>query len=472
MHAVILSGGSGTRLWPLSREAYPKQFLSLNTCDSLLEETLQRARAVPECSGMLAITNEAHRFIVAAHLHRHEMTDHHSRILLEPEGRNTAPAIALAALEVAATDPDALMLVLPSDHVIQDIDAFVEAVDEGARAAQAGRLVTFGVIPRTPHTGYGYIRGEGGRSMDGNWFAVREFVEKPDAETAESYLADGHYYWNSGMFLFRADRYLEELERFRPDIVEACRRAWEQRQDDLDFIRVNGDAFAACPEDSIDYAVMERTGEAVVLPLDAGWSDVGSWSSLWELHERDGNGNLVRGDVLTEEVSESYLHSEGRLIAAIGVDNHVIVETDDVVLVADKNRVQDVRKLVSRLRESGRDEHRLHRRVHRPWGSYEGIARSERFQVKRITVNPGATLSLQKHHHRAEHWVVVKGTAVVTRAGEETLLSEDQSTYIPLGVVHRLSNPGVIPLEVIEVQTGSYLGEDDIVRFEDTYNRI
>ena len=472
MHAVILSGGSGTRLWPLSREAYPKQFLALNSSDSLLEETLQRALAVPACSGLLAITNEAHRFVVAAHLQRHETSASRSRILLEPDGRNTAPAIALAAMQVQAEDPAAVMLVLPSDHVIQNTDAFVAAVGEGIKAAESGKLVTFGVVPSTAHTGYGYIRAGQPQQGDAAWLPVREFVEKPDSATAESYLADGHYYWNSGMFMFRADRYLEELERFRPDILEACQQAWAQRQDDLDFVRVGEKAFAACPEDSIDYAVMERTEEAVVLPLDAGWSDVGSWSSLWELHDQDADGNVVRGDVLTEEVTQSYVHSEGRLIAAIGVDNHVIVETDDVVLVADKNRVQDVKRLVSRLRDAGRDEYRLHRKVHRPWGSYEGIARSDRFQVKRITVNPGATLSLQKHHHRSEHWVVVKGSAVVTRSGEETLLTEDQSTYIPLGVVHRLSNPGVIPLEVIEVQTGSYLGEDDIVRFEDTYNRV
>ena len=472
MHAVILSGGSGTRLWPLSREAYPKQFLALNGAESLLEETLQRARAVPGCSSLLAITNEAHRFIVAAHLQRHEGLGNRSRILLEPDGRNTAPAIALAALQIQDEDPGAVMLVLPSDHVVQDTEAFVKAAEEGGRAAESGKLVTFGVVPSTAHTGYGYIRAGQAQKGEGAWLPVREFVEKPDEGTAESYLADGHYYWNSGMFMFRADRYLEELERFRPDILEACRRAWEQRKDDLDFVRVNEDAFAACPEDSIDYAVMERTEQAVVLPLDAGWSDVGSWSSLWDLHDQDDDGNVVRGDVLTEDVSQCYLHSEGRLIAAIGVENHVIVETDDVVLVADKSRVQDVKGLVSRLRASGRDEYRFHRKVHRPWGSYEGIARSDRFQVKRITVNPGATLSLQKHYHRSEHWVVVKGSAVVTRSGEETLLTEDQSTYIPLGVVHRLSNPGVIPLEVIEVQTGSYLGEDDIVRFEDTYNRV
>lgn len=473
MYAVILSGGSGTRLWPLSREAYPKQFLALNSDASLLEETLQRARAVPQCQGVLAITNEAHRFVVAAHLQNHEQQlDKGTGIILEPVGRNTAPAIALAAMQVCQNDPDGVMLVLPSDHVIRRTEAFVEAAEKGARAAGEGKLVTFGVVPDTPHTGYGYIRGEEKAAAGGSWFAVKEFVEKPDEATAERYLADGHYYWNSGMFMFRADRYLEVLQRHRPDILEACRGAWEQRSDDLDFIRVNEAAFQTCPEDSIDYAVMEKTSDAVVIPLDAGWSDVGSWDALWSLHDRDDEGNVVRGDVITEDVTGSYLHSEGRLVAAIGVDNHVVVETDDVVLVADRSRVQDVKKLVTRLKSAGREEYRLHRRVHRPWGSYEGIARSDRFQVKRITVNPGARLSLQKHHHRSEHWVVVKGTALVTRDGEEVMLTEDQSTYIPLGVTHRLSNPGVIPLEVIEVQTGSYLGEDDIVRFEDRYNRV
>jgi len=471
MHAVILSGGSGTRLWPLSREAYPKQFLALNTHESLLDETLQRACAVSGCSSLSVITNEAHRFIVAAHLQRYGQQAEAGRILLEPVGRNTAPAIALAALRIQDTDPDGVMLVLPSDHVVKDTQAFARAVQAGEEAAREGRLVTFGVVPNCAHTGYGYIRAES-EQVAGGARPVAAFVEKPDAATAQGYLDDGHYYWNSGMFLFRASDYLAELERHRPDILEVCQRAWASRRDDQDFVRVSEAVFAECPEESIDYAVMERTERAVVLPLDAGWSDVGSWSSLWELQDQDDDGNVVRGDVITEDVHQSYLHSEGRLVAAIGVDNHVIVETDDVVLVADRSRVQDVKKLVSRLKDQNRDEYRFHRKVHRPWGSYEGVARSERFQVKRITVDPGATLSLQKHHHRSEHWVVVSGSALVTRGNEETLLTEDESTYIPLGVTHRLSNPGVIPLEVIEVQTGSYLGEDDIVRFEDNYNRV
>lgn len=470
MHAVILSGGSGTRLWPLSREAYPKQFLNLNGTHSLLADTLVRALAVPGCDQVLAITNEAHRFVVAAEMQ--QIGGHQaSSILLEPVGRNTAPAIALAALRVLEDDPEGQLLVLPSDHVINDQAAFVAAVGKGQEAAAQGKLVTFGVVPANPHTGYGYIRAGKGDEVSAA-LPVSEFVEKPDQATAEGYLKAGNYFWNSGMFLFRADRYLEELGRFRPEILAACKKAYGLKQGDMDFVRVDEAAFAACPDDSIDYAVMEHTDHAVVLPLDAGWSDIGSWSALWDLKAEDEQANVLVGDVITEDVSGCYIHSEGRLIAAMGLENHVIVETGDALLVAHKNRVQDVKLLVNQLKASGREEYKLHRKVHRPWGSYEGIARADRFQVKRITVNPGARLSLQKHHHRSEHWVIVKGSAIVTRGEEEVLLTEDQSTYIPLGVVHRLTNPGVIPLEVIEVQTGSYLGEDDIVRFEDIYSRV
>lgn len=468
MLAVILSGGSGTRLWPLSREAYPKQFLPVVSDETLLAETINRGLALGDDARVMAITNEDHRFVVAAHLQA-QASGRTAGIILEPVGRNTAPAIALAALAAAEVNPEELLLVMPSDHVLRNLDAFRAAVDVGAKAATVGKLVTFGVVPSSPHTGYGYIRGG---TSHGGYSDVAAFVEKPDEATAQSYLDEGDYFWNSGMFLFRADRYLQELETHQPQMLAACRKAFSEKKADLDFVRVGREAFEACPDDSIDYAVMEKTRDAVVVPLDAGWSDVGSWSALWEIQPQDENGNVCRGDVITEDVHGSYIHSEGRLIAALGVSDHIIVETDDVVLVADRSRVQEVKKLVAQVKAQGRQEHRFHKKVHRPWGTYEGIAMSERFQVKRIVVNPGGTLSLQKHHHRAEHWVVVKGTAMVTRGESETLLTEDQSTYIPLGVTHRLANPGVIPLELIEVQTGSYLGEDDIVRFQDTYNRV
>ncbi|SDX06703.1 mannose-1-phosphate guanylyltransferase/mannose-6-phosphate isomerase [Marinobacter mobilis] len=465
MLAVILSGGSGTRLWPLSREAYPKQFLPVVSEDSLLAETIQRGLMLEDDLRVLAITNEDHRFVVAAQLQVQAPT-RTDGIILEPVGRNTAPAIALAAL--AASDPEELLLVMPSDHVLKDIEAFRVAVRKGAEAARKGKLVTFGIVPSAPHTGYGYIRT--GEDL-GGYSEVAAFVEKPDEATARQYLNEGGYLWNSGMFLFRADRYLEELAEHQPDMLAACKAAWAEKQDDLDFTRVGREGFEACPDDSIDYAVMEKTGDAVVIPLDAGWSDVGSWSALQDILPQDEHGNVCRGDVIVEDVSGSYIHADSRLVAVLGVEDHVIVETDDVVLVADRSRVQDVKKLVAKVKAQGRLEHRFHKKVHRPWGTYEGVAMGERFQVKRITVNPGASLSLQKHHHRAEHWVVVKGTASVHRGEETLLLTEDQSTYIPLGVTHRLSNPGVIPLELVEVQTGSYLGEDDIVRFEDTYHR-
>lgn len=468
MLAVILSGGSGTRLWPLSREAYPKQFLPVVSDDSLLAETIDRGLALDETARVLAITNEDHRFVVAAQLQA-QAKGRTAGIILEPVGRNTAPAIALAALAAAEENPEELLLVMPSDHVLRDLAAFRAAVAVGAAAANSGKLVTFGIVPNAPHTGYGYIKA--GAEV-GGCNEVAAFVEKPDEATAQRYLDEGDYFWNSGMFLFRADRYLEELQAHNPAMLDACRAAWGEKQADLDFVRVGRKAFEDCPDDSIDYAVMEKTRDAVVVPLDAGWSDVGSWSALWEIQPQDEHGNVCRGDVITEDVTGSYIHSEGRLIAALGISDHVIVETDDVVLVADRSRVQEVKKLVAKVKERGRMEHRFHKKVHRPWGTYEGIAMGERFQVKRITVNPGASLSLQKHHHRAEHWVVVKGTATVNRGEETLLLTEDQSTYIPLGVTHRLVNPGVIPLELIEVQTGSYLGEDDIVRFEDTYNRV
>ena len=473
---VILSGGSGTRLWPLSREAYPKQFLSLVSGNSLLAETINRLKALGPTASPIVVSNEEHRFIIAATLQQC-FSEPEGEILLEPVGRNTAPAIALAALQALDREPGAVLLVLPSDHVVKNVAAFAKAVEAGFGAAMEGHMVTFGIVPDTPQTGYGYIKAAAGLNARpgvnelSGWARVDQFVEKPDLETARGYVESGHYLWNSGMFMFRADRYLEELEKFRPDILQACRAAYAQKTQDLDFIRIDKEIFSECPSDSIDYAVMEQTDAAVVVPLDAGWSDVGSWSALWEIQAQDAQGNVCKGDVITEDASGCYLHSDSRLVAVLGMRDCVIVETDDVVLVADKDRVQDVKKLVARVKEQDRPEHRFHKKVHRPWGTYEGIAMSERFQVKRIVIKPGGRLSLQKHHHRAEHWVVVKGTAKVTRGVDEILLTEDQSTYIPLGVIHRLENPGVIPLELIEVQTGAYLGEDDIVRYEDTYGR-
>jgi mannose-1-phosphate guanylyltransferase/mannose-6-phosphate isomerase len=393
-----------------------------------------------------------------------------SAIVLEPVGRNTAPAVAVAALLAGAGGEDPILLVLPADHVITDSAALRAAVQAGVALAEEGRLLTFGIVPDKPETGYGYIRA-GAPLEPVKAYAVAEFKEKPDLQTAEGYLASGDYYWNSGMFLFRASSFLAELERFAPEMLAACRKAVAAAARDLDFTRLDGESFAACPGNSIDYAVMEKTAAAAVIPLDAGWSDVGSWSALWEVGARDADGNVVKGDVLTKDVRNCYLHASTRMVAAVGVENHVIVETGDAVLVASRDRVQDVKAIDEQLKLRQRDEALLHRRVNRPWGAYECIDAAERFQVKHITVNPGATLSLQMHHHRAEHWVVVRGTARVTCDDKVLTLSENQSTYIPLGVTHRLENPGKIPLELIEVQSGSYLGEDDIVRFEDNYGR-
>lgn len=469
---VILSGGAGTRLWPLSRKGYPKQFLPLLGDETMLQATVRRMQGVGGVASPVVVCNEVHRFLVAEQLLEAGISD--ASILLEPAARNTAPAVALAALRAmehaGGTAP--LLLVLPADHAVADSAAFRRAVQEGAEAAAAGRLVTFGVVPTSPETGFGYIRFAAGSNDDpGPVQPVAEFVEKPDQQTAEAYLNSGEYLWNSGMFLFRADRYLEELDRWAPAIMAACRSAMDAAVADCDFVRPGPQAFADCPADSIDYAVMERTGAASVVPLDAGWSDIGSWSALQEVEEPDARGNVVVGDVVLEDTCNSYLRAEGRLIAAVGVADHVVVETPDAVLVAHRDRVQDVKKAVESLQQAGREEAVFHKRVHRPWGWYEGLARGERFQVKRIMVRPGAALSRQLHHHRAEHWVVVKGTARVLSDSEEILLGEDQSTYIPIGSEHRLENPGLIPLEVIEVQTGSYLGEDDIIRLGDAYGR-
>ena len=463
LQPVLLSGGSGTRLWPLSREAYPKQFLPLAGDDTMVQATWRRVEALADLAPIV-VANEEHRFLVAEQLR--QVGAPVPAILLEPVGRNTAPAIAAAALQAMAGGADPLLLVLPSDHVVRDVAGFQRAVREASSAAEAGALVTFGVVPDAPETGFGYIQAEAGDGLR----QVLRFVEKPDAATARSYLDAGGYYWNSGMFLFRASRYLEELARFRPDIVDAVRAAHVAARHDGDFVRLDKDAFSACPSDSIDYAVMEKTADAKVLPVDIGWNDVGSWSALWDVAERDADGNAHHGDVIAVDSRNSYAYAQ-RLVALVGVDDIVVVETDDAVLVARKDKVQEVKQVVARLKQEQRSQAVLHREVHRPWGSYDSVDNGGRHQVKRIKVKPGAALSLQMHHHRAEHWIVVSGTAKVTRGDETLLLSENESTYIPLGVKHRLENPGKVPLELIEVQSGSYLGEDDIVRFEDVYGR-
>ena len=463
LQPVLLSGGSGTRLWPLSREAYPKQFLPLAGDDTMVQATWRRVEALADLAPIV-VANEEHRFLVAEQLR--QVGAPVPAILLEPVGRNTAPAIAAAALQAMAGGADPLLLVLPSDHVVRDVAGFQRAVREASSAAEAGALVTFGIVPDAPETGFGYIQAEAGDGLR----QVLRFVEKPDAATARSYLDAGGYYWNSGMFLFRASRYLEELARFRPDIVDAVRAAHAAARHDGDFVRLDKDAFSACPSDSIDYAVMEKTADAKVLPVDIGWNDVGSWSALWDVAERDADGNAHHGDVIAVDSRNSYAYAQ-RLVALVGLDDIVVVETDDAVLVARKDKVQEVKQVVARLKQEQRSQAVLHREVHRPWGSYDSVDNGGRHQVKRIKVKPGAALSLQMHHHRAEHWIVVSGTAKVTRGDETLLLSENESTYIPLGVKHRLENPGKVPLELIEVQSGSYLGEDDIVRFEDVYGR-
>jgi len=468
MRAVIMAGGSGSRLWPSSRGLYPKQFLSIPNQETMLQATLSRVQGLSNSTSV--ICNEEHRFIVAQQAQ--EMGEKLGSIILEPVGKNTAPAIALAAFDALDSSDGAapLLLVMAADHVIEDVAAFHAAVSVAKLQAETGKVVTFGIVPESPHTGYGYIQ-RGVESGDGA-YSVSRFVEKPDEATAQSYLDDGGYYWNSGMFLFAADVYLAELKAFRPDIYEACEQAYLGKSRDVDFLRIDADAFKACPDESIDYAVMEKTDKAVVVPLSAGWSDVGAWSSLWEIGDQDASGNVSSGDVLSHNTSNSYIRAEHRLVATVGLDNVVVVETNDAVLVAAKDQVQDVKKIVESLKAQGRSEVSQHRHVYRPWGVFDSIDNGERYQVKRITVKPGAKLSVQMHHHRAEHWIVVSGTAKVTNGDKELMLTENQSTYIPVGVVHALENPGVIPLELIEVQSGSYLGEDDIVRFEDRYGRV
>ncbi len=477
MIPVILAGGSGTRLWPLSRAAFPKQFLPLAGQLTMLQQTTARLNGM-EMAQPIVVCSEQHRFLVAEQLRQQDI---HAQILLEPCGRNTAPAIALAALQARQrSEEDAVLLVLAADHVIENTEAFQQAVTSLLPAVRDGQFGTLGIVPTEAATGYGYLKA--GARQSGGLQAVERFVEKPDAATAEAYVDSGDYFWNSGMFMLRADRYLEALRQHQPEMYDACEKAMAHTCADMDFVRVDNDAFAQSPSDSIDYAVMEplTAGEnspIVVAPLDAGWSDVGSWSALWEISPKDEHGNACLGagadcHAIMQDTSNSLVFSERRLVATLGVDNLVVIDTPDAVLVADKDKVQDVKHIVGHIREQGREEHIQHREVYRPWGRYDSIDSGERYQVKRITVNPGAKLSVQMHHHRAEHWIVVSGTAKVTNGDDTYLVTENCSTYIPVGQVHALENPGVIPLEMIEVQSGSYLGEDDIVRLEDRYGRV
>ena len=477
LQPVVLSGGSGTRLWPLSREKYPKQLLPLIGNDSLLQATVRRIEGLPgvEQAPPMVVCNEEYRFVIAEQL---RLMGQPGQVVLEPVGRNTAPALTLAALAATHKGADPVLLVMPADHVIINVQAFQAAVLQAARLAQDGAVVTFGITPDAPETGYGYI--QTGAAHDAGALQIARFVEKPDLATAQQYLAAGNYLWNSGLFVLRASVWLQAMAQCRADILQACRAAWEGVSTDGDFVRVQREAFVACPSDSIDYAVMERLAQGasaalppgLVVPLSAGWSDVGAWEALWKVLPKDAQGNVAQGDVLLQDARNTLALSEGRLIACVGVEGLIVVETADAILVAHQDRTQDVKKIVDRLKASGRSEGQTHRKVFRPWGWYDSIDHGERFQVKRIVVKPGASLSLQMHHHRAEHWIVVSGTARVTKGDETFLLSENESTYIPLGTVHRLENPGKVELEMIEVQSGSYLGEDDIVRIEDVYGRL
>ena len=467
MIPVVLSGGSGSRLWPLSRSAYPKQFLPLCSGYSLVQDTVMRLAGSVATEAPIFVTANDQRFLLADQVQT--LGAEGAEIVLEPARRNTAPAIALACFAAQERAPESVVLVLPSDHHIENKAAFQQVLELANTAAVKGNLVTFGVVPTKPETGYGYIKANNS-SADG-WLSIDAFVEKPSVELAEQYLESGDYYWNSGMFAFRADVYLQELKQHNPAIYDAAKASWDARSEDLDFIRVGEEAFVACPEDSIDYAVMEKTEKAVVIPLDSGWSDVGSWQSLWEVQDKDATGNVLVGDVIAQDTENTMVHASNRMVACLGVEDLVIVETTDAVLVADINQVQKVKDIVKLIEADGRSEHEFHREVHRPWGRFDSVDAGDRYQVKRITVKPGAKLFTQMHHHRAEHWVVVQGTAKVQRGEDSLMLTENQSVYIPLGEVHYLENPGKIPLEIIEIQTGSYLGEDDIIRFNDQYGR-
>ena len=476
---VILCGGSGTRLWPLSRQHHPKQLLALNGERSMLQNTALRltkeiAWGNAEVLRPLVVANEEYRFISAEQLRRAGIEP--DALILEPFGRNTAPALTLAALHCRSCGTDPVLAVMPADHVMTDVDAFRAATRLGGEHAEQGRFVTFGIKPSSPHTGYGYIRTGNSAAPGASW--LRQFVEKPDLATAERYLASGEFLWNSGIFMMKASAWLREIARLRGDIAEACDTAMQEAAVDQDFVRVSRDAFARCPSDSIDYAVMEpltsgpkADARAVVIPLEAGWSDIGAWNALWEIGAKDANGNVVHGDARSVDTTNSLIFAQDRLVACVGLRDVVVVDTPDAVLVADRGRIEDVKQVVKKLKEEGRSESEFHRKIYRPWGSYDSICAGDRFQVKQITVNPGASLSLQMHHHRAEHWVVVTGTARVTRNDEVFIVSENESTYIPLGAKHRLENPGKVPLQMIEVQSGPYLGEDDIVRFDDKYGR-
>ncbi|MEQ1560274.1 MAG: mannose-1-phosphate guanylyltransferase/mannose-6-phosphate isomerase [Methyloglobulus sp.] len=466
MTPVILSGGSGTRLWPLSRGQYPKQFLPLVSEHTMVQETMLRLSGLTNLNKPIAICNQDHRFMMAEQLW--EIGIKPSAIILEPVGKNTAPAVAMAAL--AAESEDEVLLVLPADHVIANSEPFLLAIIEAEKLALQGNLVTFGIIPTRPETGYGYIMRDA--SQQGGSFKVAAFVEKPNLATAENYLKSGNYFWNSGIFAFKAGTFLKELEKFNPEMLSICKQALAAANTDLDFTRLDKTIFSTCPADSVDYAIMEKTDKAVVIPLDAGWNDVGSWSALWDVTDKDAFGNAVSGDVMAVDTRNSYISSDDKLVTVIGADDLIVVETKDAVMVATKDRVQEVKQIVDQLKKLGRNEASVHRRVYRPWGHYDCVDIGENHQTKRIVVKPGGKLSLQKHHHRSEHWVVVKGTALVTRDSEEILLTENESIYIPLGTLHRLENPGVTALEVVEVQSGSYLGEDDIVRYNDNYGRI
>ena len=463
---VLLCGGVGSRLWPVSRQGRPKQYLNLIGESSMLQQTLTRIESLTQTAPII-VCNEEHRFLVAEQVRQLGFTS--PTIILEPEGKNTAPAIALAALAIAAAEPEAQLLVLPADHYVGKPEALIDAIEKATSASSQGKLVTFGLVPSRPETGYGYIKR--GEALAPDVSVLEQFVEKPDQPTAEGYIASGDYVWNSGMFMFSATRFLESLAQFQPEMARVCGRAMEQAEHDMDFVRPNAEVFATCPSDSIDYAVMEHTPEGAVVSLDCDWSDIGAWSALWEVGDQDAAGNVTQGDVVLNKTQNSYVRSQSRLVTATGVSDLVVVETADAVMVADRHSVQDVKEIVTVLKASSRSEADVHQRVFRPWGSYESLTSGNGFQVKRLIVNPGQQLSLQLHHHRAEHWVVVRGTAKVVNGDSELILSADQSTYIPLGVKHRLGNPSSEVLELIEVQSGSYLGEDDILRFDDVYGR-